>query len=312
MKLIKPSGLRVGDVVGIISLAGPVSHNKLEKGKEYLRKRGFRVAVGKFVEARSGFFAGTDSERLEDFHKMFFSPEVRAVFISRGGYGCSRLLSGIDYTLIRRRPKVLVGFSDITAIQLALHRLSGLVTFYGPMVSSDMSGRLSDKFEEQFWSTISKGEKNSGQSLFQFSRVRIIKHGKASGRLLGGCISLINSLLGTIYFPDFRNSILFLEDINEEPYRIDRHLTQLRLAGVFKSIKGLVFGKFAHCKSIDRRFSNITVDDVITEQTAELDIPVISNVAFGHVPRKLTLPQGVKANIDTWNKEFRICEPSVL
>lgn len=310
MNAIKPRHLRYGDLIGVISPAGPVlDSSRIERGVRYLEGLGYRVLVGKHAEMVTGYLAGRDEERLEDFHMMFLNPEVRAVFCTRGGYGTSRLLPQIDYRLIARNPKILVGFSDITALQLALWKKCKLVTFHGPMVSVEMADEIDAHWEDSLWPLITSSKKagivaTSGKP----GRVR---PGRARGRLLGGNLSLINSLLGTPYIPDFGQSLLFFEEISEEPYRIERMLIQLRNAGILQCVRGVVAGDFTDCHPNDPSKPSFAVEEILIETAEALRKPFIARLPIGHLPDKMTIPQGILARMDADKGTLEFLESAV-
>ena len=218
MKLVKPKKLNKNDVIGIISPASsPSELEKIEQGTKYLEKLGYRVEVGKHVGKNHGYLAGTDEERLEDLHAMFKNKAVKAIINVRGGYGSGRLLDKINYNLIKRNPKIFVGYSDITALQMAFLRKVGLVTFAGPMVAVDFSAKKVDPFtEEVFWKTITSTKKIGKITNPQNEKFYHLTKGRGEGKLVGGNLALLTSIMGTVYQPDFTNSILLLEDIGRQ------------------------------------------------------------------------------------------------
>ena len=239
MKIIKPKKLNKGDFIGIISPASSADDiTKVEEGVRYLEKIGYRVEVGKNVGQYHGYLAGEDNLRLKDLHYMFNKKEVKAIICIRGGYGSPRLLDKIDYKIIKNNPKIFVGYSDITALNMAFFNKTGLITFTGPMVSVDFNDEISKYTEENFWRILTSNKKIGRIELPEEDKLFQLSKGSESGRIIGGNLALIASLLGTNYFPDMKDKILFLEDVGELPFRIDRMLNQLRLSGVFSKIKG--------------------------------------------------------------------------
>jgi muramoyltetrapeptide carboxypeptidase len=310
MKILKPKRLTAGDVIGVISPASPIADpSAIQSGVRYLESLGYRTLVGKHAEKKDGYLAGTDKERLTDLHAMFRNRRVKAIFCVRGGYGTPRLLHSLNYDLIRRHPKILVGFSDITALHLALWRMCGLVTFSGPMVGVDMSGKVDAFTEENFWRMISHPEKSHTMTIDP--RTTLILHkGKARGKLLGGNLSLVANLIGTPFIPDFRNCIMFLEEVGEEPYRVDRMFTQLSNAGILRGIGGVLAGQFADCLPKGNPESP-TIDAVLQGALSRLRVPVLANLPFGHQPRKLTLPLGVNVLIEAGTPGITLLESPV-
>ncbi len=310
-KIRKPSALRKGDVIGIIAPASP-PHNQesVERGARYFERLGYRVEIGAGVSRKHGYLAGRDRERLDDLHAMFADRRINAIVCARGGYGTPRLLQSIDYNLIARNPKILVGFSDITALQLALWKKCRLVTFHGPMLAVEFASGLDSLTEQSFWKSVTSTHKRERISLP--SGTTVLHRGKASGVLLGGNLSLITSILGTPFQPDFQNALLFFEDVGEEPYRIDRMITQLSNASVLQKAAGVLAGKFSDCVPKDPTKPSLSVSQILGETASTIEKPFLSNLPFGHTTPKLTLPIGVTANLVASRSELRLEEPAVL
>ena len=313
MKVIKPAKLRNGDLIGVISPASsPDEPEKIEKGVKYLEGLGYRVEVGKYVGKVHGYLAGTDEERLEDLHSMFKNKNIKAIFNVRGGYGSGRLLDNINYGLIKRNPKIFVGYSDITALQMAFLKKTGLVTFAGPMVAVDFSSNKVNPFtEENFWKIITSSKKIGKIKNPNNEKFYTLTKGRGEGDLLGGNLALLISLMGTDYQPNYNNSVLLLEDIGEDPYRIDRMLYQLKYAKVFSKIKGIILGRFVDCYIKDKTQNSLTLNDVISDYFEKLKIPVIYNVKHGHIKENLTIPWGLKTKINTSRCFIEITESAV-
>ncbi len=260
MKTLKPPRLRKGDLIGIVSPAStPATQEKVDNGVRYLEGLGYRVKIGRHVMAQYGYLAGTDKERAEDLNDMLRDPAVRAVFALRGGYGTPRILDLLDYLAARRDPKILVGYSDITGLQLAFLRKAGLVTFSGPMVAVEMWDHIDPFTEENFWRVITSTSRVGCLQNPDDQPVTAYHKGWASGILIGGNFSLLTSLMATPYLPNLRKAILVLEDVDEAPHRVDRMFAQLRHAGVLKNIAGLVLGSFTDC--VPERPFKTTSDD---------------------------------------------------
>ena len=310
MEKRKPAALRKGDTIGVITPASPMLVDRLEKGLDYLQKKGFRVLLGEHVYDSRGYLAGWDRDRVNDLHAMFANPEVRAVFSSRGGYGTPRILDLVDYDLIARNPKIFLGYSDLTAIQLAIWKHTGVVTYSGPMVAVEM-GLGIDPFTEEFlWKTI--GPEEDGELFPEAgTALQVLRPGKARGTLLGGCLSLITSLLGTPHFPDFSGAILILEDVGEEPYRIDRYLAQLRSVGVFEQVAGVILGEFLDCVPSGETPS-LSIEEIISDYFGQLPVPVVTGFPYGHGPKKFTVPVGVEVELDADGRRVRLLEPPVV
>jgi muramoyltetrapeptide carboxypeptidase len=227
---------------------------------------------------------------------MFADRRVKAIVAVRGGYGTPRLLSGLKYRLVALNPKILVGYSDMTALQLALWKKCRLVTFHGPMAGVEMANKIDPFTEEMFWRIVTSAT-SMGEVALRSTPTRLTP-GRSTGRLLGGNLSMLVSLLGTRFFPEMSDAVLFLEEIGEEPYRVDRMLTQLRNAGVISTCRGIVAGQFTDCVPKDPTKPSLSVDELLL-QTARLTTrPVLSNLPFGHVPSKMTLPVGLRVRVD--------------
>ncbi len=315
MKTLLPPKLRAGDCIGVISPASPPLSEKRQQyqaGLDYLRQRGYRILEGQHVLKEYGYLAGTDDERTEDLNHMFRNPEVRAIFCSRGGYGTPRILHRIDYEAVKKQPKILVGYSDITSLQLALYAKTGLISFSGPMVAVEMGKGIHPFTEKYFWRTITSPRLFSMKAKAPGFEPKIYRKGIAKGKLLGGCLSLINPLIGTPYLPDFSDAILIVEDIGEDVYGIDRYLVQLRYAGILKVIKGLIFGQFLDIESEEKTSTpSLTLDQVIREHTHDLKIPILANFPYGHNDFKYTLPIGGTVELDCNRGVLRLLKPVV-
>lgn len=312
MKTLKPPRLRKGDLIGIISPAStPSAQEKIDKGVQYLERLGYRVKVGRNVMAQHGYLAGTDEERAEDLNSMLRDRAVRAILAIRGGYGTPRLLHLVDYKAVRRDPKILVGYSDLTGLQLALHRKTGLVTFSGPMVGVEMWNSIDPFTEEHFWRVITSAARIGSLQNPEGERLVGYNRGKAAGALLGGNFSLLASLLGTRYLPGLRGAVLVLEDVDEAPHRVDRMFTQLHHAGILQSINGLVLGAFTDCVPSDPSKPHLTINQVLEEAVEQVRCPVLANLQYGHIPRKLTLPIGIQAILDSRNGTLKLPESAV-
>lgn len=316
MSILKPARLKKHDVIGIVAPASaPTTTEKIDKGICYLERLGYRVKIGKHAKAVHGYLAGQDKGRLADLHAMFADKQVKAIISVRGGYGTPRLLHRIDYDLIRRNPKILVGYSDLTSLQLAIFEKTRLITFSGPMLAVDMFEKIDPFTEEFFWRLVTSSEplgkvlNPSGEPLQVFRSPRQ-KH-RALGRLLGGNLSMIVSLMGTPFQPKFSNRILFFEEVGEEPYRVDRMLTQLKHAGIFTKVCALVLGLFADCVPADKTKPSLTVDEVLWELLADIKVPILANLHYGHIPRKLTMPIGLRASVDSRSGSFEFLEGAV-
>ncbi len=312
MKPVKPKALTHGDVIGLISpSSAPTSQEKIDKGAEYLEGLGYRIKLGKNIRAVRGFLAGTDEERAADVNEMFADKHVKAIIAVRGGYGTPRLLPLIDYQLIKQNPKILVGYSDFSALQLAVFTKTGLVSFSGPMAGVEMFKGIDPFTEEHFWKMITSTKKLGKIHNPDLRSLKSMGKGKASGVLIGGNLSLIASIAGTPYLPSFKNSILFFEEIEEECYRFDRMMNQLALAGVFKDVKGIIVGELTDIKPSDETKPYLTVDEIIADHLSLLSKPILTGLVYGHVSRKLTMPIGIRATVDAAQCSLSFLEPAV-
>lgn len=313
MKNIKPKKLQNNDLIGIISPAStPNDLDKIERGVKYLEKLGYRTKVGKNVGKKHGYLAGSDNERLDDLHNAFFDKEIKAVFCLRGGYGSGRILDKIDFNLIKKNPKIFVGYSDITALQMSIYKKTGLITFAGPMVASDFSEEINQFAEENFWKVLTTSRKIGKIYNPRNEKFFILNSGRAEGKIIGGNLSLIISLMGTEYLPVFKNSILLIEEIGEEPYRIDRMLNQLKMAKVFKDVKGVILGRFVDCYEKKSEENPITLNEVIENYFGTLKIPVIYSVSHGHIKENLTIPIGINCNLNASRGFIELTESAVV
>jgi muramoyltetrapeptide carboxypeptidase len=281
---IKPPRLKPGDGIGIVAPAGPVMPQELQSGLDLLESAGHRVIPSPHLFRRQGYTAGEDPDRLQDLHAMFADEKIRAIICARGGYGSLRLLARIDYDLIRMNPKILMGYSDITALLWTIYHKTGLVTFHGPTVKGLDNRKLGPVLE-----LLASG----GPEDLDLSRGAVIREGSGRGTLLGGNLSLICHLLGTPYMPSLKGAILFIEDRGEPLYRIDRMLTHLSLSGHLEDLAGCILGDFEDCG--DPTALHGLVSGILTD----LDIPVLSGLPAGHGPENIPLPLGLEAVLDT-------------
>lgn len=311
MEFIRPPRLNKGDLLGLVSPASPIADpSRIDRGVRYLEGLGYRVLLGKSITAVHGYLAGTDEQRAADLHAFFARKDVRAILCIRGGYGTPRLLSLLDYRLVRRNPKIFVGYSDITALQLALWKRAGLVTFHGPMVGVDMADTMDAFTEEIFWNLLTSDRKQGKIKLPDDTAITVFP-GRGTGRLLGGNLALIVSLLGTPYQPSFSGSVLFLEDIGEEPYRIDRMLVQLRNTRILGRSAAILTGQFTDCVPEDKSKPSLTVDQLLSEAASSTRRPLLAHLPFGHENPKMTIPLGIRARVDAGARQIELLEPAV-
>jgi len=300
------------DTIGVVSPAScPPDKEIFGQGVYYLRKLGYNVVVSEHVLDKHGYLAGEDSDRLNDLNKMFRDRKVNAIICSRGGYGAPRIIDQLDFDAIKHNPKIFIGYSDITALNLAIWKKAGLVTFSGPMVAVEMGRGIATFTEKNFWRMLTSVEPVGLLLNPPDVPIQVFNHGKTEGTLLGGCLSLINVLLGTPYCPDFKDAILFIEDIDEEPYRVDRYLAQLKLAGILNQVAGIVVGQFIDCHPKDPEKPSLELNEIFQDYFGPLNIPIFTNFAYGHGPIKYIMPVGVHAILDTDQGGLIITESAV-
>lgn len=312
MKIVKPQKLSKGDLIGIISPASsPEDTTKINSGVKYLEGLGYKVEVGKNVGKSYGYLAGSNEERLEDLHYMFKKKEIKAIICVRGGYGSPRILDKIDYKLVAHNPKIFVGYSDITALQLAFLEKTGMVSFAGPMLAVDFADDINPFTEEMFWALLTSNKKFGKVDPPGDEKIFHITNGNSKGRLAGGNLSLITSLVGTEFLPSMKDKILFLEETGELPYRIDRMLNQLKLSRILSQINGAILGAFTDCNETDPSKKTLTLGEVISDYFGKLDVPVVYNFKHGHIKENITIPFGIMANINASKNYVEIIESTV-
>jgi muramoyltetrapeptide carboxypeptidase len=291
-----------------VSPASPPKDDALiMRGVSALLAEGYAMRLGWSVGARDGYFSGSDQVRATDIMAMFEDDRIRAIFCTRGGYGTARLLDRLDYSIIRKHPKILVGFSDLTALSLALYTKTGLITFAGPMVAAEFASGILPIAAEALWDMLRR--RRNTRVLPGCGGTTTLHGGVAEGTLLGGNLTVLCSLIGTPWLPDFREAVLFLEDVGESIYRIDRMLLQLKQAGLLRRLSGVLLGGFT---SIPTETPNRDLVDVMEEYFLPLGVPVLSGIPFGHVPDKITLPIGSRIRIDAERKKIIVIQHVVV
>jgi len=290
MEKLKPKALQKGDTIAIISPSGYVSYQeKFEIAQKYFENKGFGVKIFPNAKKQHKYLAGEDFQRLEDLNNAFEDKLIKAIFTSRGGYGALRLLDKIDYEIIKKNPKIFCGYSDITAYHCAIYKKTGLVTFHAPFALPDFGVQEVDNYTEQNFFNI-LGRNNINTPLPNAFEYLPINNGIVQGELIGGNLCTILSLLATGFEPDFRDKILFIEDVNEPLYKIDRMLSQLRLCGVFEKIKGLLIGKFSNQEE--------NYQEKVIELLQEIKIPCGYGFSATHELKKATIPLNIEYEID--------------
>ena len=316
-RLLKPNRLRKGDQVGLITPASYIDDDGLEKAVTNLESLGLKVVMGKHIRERYGSMAGTDAQRLADLHQMFESPAIKGLWCARGGYGAARLLNQIDFRLLKSQPKVLVGYSDITALHCAILQESGLTTFHGPVGSSTFTDYTRAQINTTLFQPtptqtigIAAAQLEQAETDSSYTPYTITP-GKATGQLTGGNLSLLAALAGTPYQPDIRGKLLFIEDIGEKPYRLDRMLTTLLQAWPLQQAAGIVLGVFAGCEASPNSFS-LSLRQTLKDRLGDLDIPVLYGFSFGHIDDMATFPMGIQAQLDTEAQTLTLLEQGVV
>jgi muramoyltetrapeptide carboxypeptidase len=312
----KPLRLRPGDAVGLVAPAGAVwSPADVEIAQEVARALGLEPRLGAHVRDRHGYLAGKDEDRAADVNRFFADPSVAAVLAITGGWGCARILPHLDWETIRRRPKVVAGFSDVTGLLCGLHARAGLVTFHSPVLLSSWPPFSVDLWRRVVFDgeavTMANPPGAETRLVQRESRTRTIAPGRARGRLVGGNLTVLSALVGTPFLPSFDGAVLFLEDVREEIYRVDRMMTQLRLAGLLGRIRGFVFGSCSRCEP-GRGFGSLTLEEVLDEHVGPLGVPAYQGAMIGHQERQFTVPVGVEVEVDAEAGTIAMLEPAVV
>ncbi|TRO65616.1 S66 peptidase family protein [Christiangramia sabulilitoris] len=314
---IIPEALKQGDTIGIVSPAGAVFESEpYEIAKESFEAMGLQVKFGKYTRNRYGHLAGTDEERAEELNFMFRDKEIKAIIALRGGSGAARILELLDYEAIRKNPKIFVGYSDITALHLAIYEQTRLVTFHGPVAISTWNSFSTDYFKRLLFQKEAITYENpvhKGDELAQTTnRIKVIQNGTTTGELLGGNLSVLTGIMGSDFFPsDWKGKILYLEEIGEKIYAVDRMMSQLKLGGVLEQISGFVFGKCTDCDPGGSGYGSLTMDEVIDHYIKPLNIPAFSGAMIGHISDNVTIPNGIKAEMDAGKGTIKLLSPAV-
>jgi muramoyltetrapeptide carboxypeptidase len=311
--IIKPKKISAGSKIGIIAPATDVtSPDDIAKCIEVIKYFQFEYKIGKSLLNGKGYKTKSIDERVGDLHEMFKDESVSAVFCIRGGYGSAQLLDKIDYKLVKSNPKIFLGYSDITALHSAIHKMTGLITFHGPVMLSAFNNFTLQNFKNIFFPESNEIILKNPESITGLRNsfpIRTIQSGSATGRLIGGNLSLISSLAGTKYFPDTENKILFLEDVGEVPFRIDRMLNQLRLAGAFDKCNAIIFGKCCDCDAGDSQSTwDLSLGEVLDSYFGNIKIPSFYGLMIGHTQDQLTLPIGCEVSINSDNGTIILSE----
>jgi len=315
--MVKPKRLKSGDTIGLVAPGSNAwEDEEIEYAMDLIRSFGFKVKQGKHLFDRHGYLAGQDKNRAADINQMFADKGVDGVYCLRGGYGSPRILPYLDFPTIAKNPKVFIGYSDITALLNAIYANTGILTFHGPMPRENFTPYSLSSFKEILFEAKSNielatpppFEPKEGQAE-KDNRLTVITPGKATGRLIGGNLSLMVKLVGTPYEPDYKNKILFLEDVEEQPYRIDGMLTHLLIAGRLEKLAGIVFGKCTDCEA---NRPSLSIEQVLKDRLGNLNIPVLKGLMIGHIDDLATIPVGALATIDASRKKLTLNETAVI
>ena len=301
--MIKPKSIKVNSTIGVVSPSYWLDENVLKNTAKFFTELGYNIEISESNSLQWGPFAGTPQERADDLHRMFVNPKIDAVMCARGGYGANRVLPLLDYDLIRKNPKIFIGYSDITAYLTSITQQTNLVTFHGPMLTTYKKSWV--KYNYNLMNRVLTGEKNINIEPPESLKTRILKDGTASGPLWGGNMSLLINRLGTLDTLNTNGVILFLEDIDEYLYSFERMLVQMRASGMFDQINGLIIGELEDIRDREVRFGRNT-DEIILDICGDLDIPIVSNFPCGHGKYQATLPISITTEIDTTKKDSPI------
>lgn len=314
--IIKPAKLSKGDTLALVTPGSYITEDELQQSIDNLQQLGFNAVYSNKLLLQNGYFSATDAERANDLMDMFKRKDVNGILCARGGYGCARILPLLDYDVIKSNPKVLIGYSDVTALHLGIFKKTGLITFHGPVATSTFNDFTKEYFDNVLLypqkDTVLKNL-TSGE-VENIYGVTTLVSGEGEGILTGGNLSIVVSLIGTEFDIETKNKIIFLEEIGEEPYRIDRMLTQMIQAGKFENAAGLAMGIFRNCESkLDNPSfeKSLTLMEVLQDRLGNLKIPVVYGMSFGHVKDKFTLPVGINVKLSADEQSIALLESAV-
>jgi len=305
--IIKPRRLKIGDTIGLISPASEIKGEYIESVQNFLAESGYRVKLGKHVYDRYGYLAGKDVDRAADINAMFGDRSIKAILPIRGGWGLNRILDRLDYNLIAANPKIIIGYSDITSLLLAIYARTGIITFHGPVGISNWNDFTLNYFDKILVAKKAVTLKNPIEM-----RVKTITPGRVKGKILGGNLTVITSTIGSPYLPSFDGAILFVEEVSEDIYKIDRMLTQLKIAGILDRLSGFIFAQCKNCGNPLDTDPSLTLDQVLDDIIKPLKIPAWYGAAIGHIPNKFTVPIGLDVEIDATLGQIRMLQPAVV
>ncbi|MFP6647624.1 MAG: LD-carboxypeptidase [Candidatus Latescibacterota bacterium] len=309
--VVRPPALRPGDTIALVAPSRPPDPQRLSRAAVWLQDRGYQVRQGKRVHERYHYLAGRDADRARDVMDAFLDDDIAGLLCVRGGFGTGRMVDLLDYTAIAAHPKALIGFSDSTGLQLAVYSRARLVTFTGALADIDLGGRSVDPLlADSLWRLLERPEP-FGDLPAECDTLVSLRPGQGSGPLVAANLTLLCSLLGTPYAPRLDGSVLLIEDVGEAPYRIDRMLSQLRLAGIFDRLAALVLGSFRDCFVPAEMQDSPTLEEMVADAVGDRPLPVVGGVAYGHMPRRTVLPIGVVARVDGDAATVAVTEPAV-
>lgn len=308
--VLLPKTLNKGDKIAIISpSAATADRMQFQFAKETFEAMGFEVELGNNLRNRRGHLAGSDQERADDLNSMFARKDIKAVICIRGGSGAARILPLIDYETIKKNPKPLLGYSDITALHHAIHTQTGLITFHGQNGTGSWNSFNVKQFENVFFKkellTYENEQIKGDDLIIKQNRIQTLVSGKAKGKILGGNLSVLTSISGTPYYPDFKNAILYLEEIGEDPYKVDRMMSTLRLNGTLSKIRGFIFGQCTDCNP-GGGYGSLTIDDILDDYILPLNIPAYKGAMIGHIPKQFIVPNGAEVEMDADKGTFKL------
>ena len=312
---IKPPRLKAGDTIGLVAPGSYIDGRQLNESIKNLNELGFNVVYNNSILSKNGYFSGPDKLRASDVNQMFFRDDVNGIVCARGGYGCTRILPLLNYNVIRTNPKVLIGYSDVTSLLYGIYKETGLICFHGPVGTSTYN----DFTIEYFRKTLMDTEANlilknpAPESPDEEFKPYTIVDGIAKGELIGGNLSVVVSLIGTPYDVDSKGKLIFLEETTEDPYRIDRMLTHMRMAGKFEGAAGVALGVFKDCKPSEKTSfdTTFTLKEVLKNRLGDLSIPVVYGMSFGHVKNKFVIPAGLRAELNSSEQTLTLLEEAV-
>ena len=314
----KPPALLVGDTIAFCAPSGFLDSVRMSLAKTRLEEKGFYIIREDSIYRRWGYLAGTDTQRASELMSYFEDKSVRAIFPGTGGYGSTRILSMLDYNIIKSNPKIFIGFSDITALHIAFNQLANLITFHtpNPMYGLGSKKGLDPISELYFWSLLMNSNDYNYEIPFDLYgdslKVQTMVPGIASGKLVGGNLSLICSTMGSVYEAKTMGSILFIEDVGEAPYRIDRYLSELKLAGKLDLVNGIIIGRFSRRETeAPDRSTDFQMHQVFQQYFSKMKVPVIFNFPSGHGSKNVSLPLGCIVEINTDDETFKVLESPI-